>query len=48
MIFATVVKSVYTTDLKSVGVSHVGSSPTSRTRTMRCWHIGCVPAFQAG
>jgi hypothetical protein len=43
-----VVESVYTTDLKSVGVSHVGSSPTSRTRKMQSWHIGCVPAFQAG
>ena len=33
MNIATVVESVYTTDLKSVGVSHVGSSPTSRTKS---------------
>ena len=45
--FATVVESVYTTDLKSVAFGHVGSSPTSRTRK-QSWHIGCVPAFQAG
>jgi len=33
MTFATVVESVYTTDLKSVGNSLVGSSPTSRTKS---------------